>query len=252
MLALSRSVAGDRVFRAVSAGFLCTILASIVLLVAYAASTALAPVFGGTFGQWLLALTRNPATVLVQGAVPRAMLVNLTIGVLWAVVYAVVAEPRLPGAGWQRGALFALLPWALSLLVFLPLIGAGFLGLSIGAGPLPIIGNLIVHLTYGVTLGALYALETEERAAAAQTGDSETLLTNISAERGMALGLVVCGIAGALLSVIGAAIAGGSSTAVWTAALAGGAFGAAAGALVGSFLGLSHQATSEVPSHQPR
>ncbi len=37
----------------------------------------------------------------------------------------------------------------------MPAVG-GFFGLGIGAGPLPIIGNLILHLVYGATLGTLY------------------------------------------------------------------------------------------------
>ena len=42
------------------------------------------------------------------------------------------------------------------MIIFLPLAGGGLLGLGLGAGPLPILGNLLVHLVYGVTLGFLY------------------------------------------------------------------------------------------------
>jgi len=229
----------DRTYRALIAGLVGTVLASIVLLGAYAIAAALAPAVGGTFGRWLLGLTSNPATGLVQGAVARAALVNVVIGLLWALVYAYLAEPRLPGAGWQRGALFSLVPWILSLVVFLPIVGGGFFGLAVGAGPLPIIGNLIVHLVYGASVGTVFAFEVEERAGRQPGLSTASLVANISAERGLALGLVICGIAGALLSGIGAAIAHGGAPTIWLAALVGGVFAATAGAVVGSFVGLS-------------
>ncbi|HEX3724157.1 MAG TPA: hypothetical protein VHV31_15320, partial [Nitrolancea sp.] len=75
------------------------------------------------------------------------------------VVYAGWIEPRLHGAGWRRGATFALLPWLFSIVIFLPLMDAGILGVRLHAGPLPIIGNLILNLAYGVTLGTVYAVE---------------------------------------------------------------------------------------------
>lgn len=55
--------------------------------------------------------------------------------------------------------MFSLIPWAFSLVVFLPLVGGGFLGLGLGAGPLPILGNLLLHAVYGVTLGSVLGLE---------------------------------------------------------------------------------------------
>ena len=71
---------------------------------------------------------------------------------LLALVYARYVEPRLSGASWWRDAVRAH-PWLLSLIIFLPLMGGGLLGMNIGAGPLPILGNLILHLVYGAVLG---------------------------------------------------------------------------------------------------
>jgi hypothetical protein len=231
--------AGDRTYQALIAGLVGTVLASVVLLGAYGIASALAPAVGGGFGRWLAALTSNPATSLVQGALARAALVNVVIGLIWALVYAYLAEPRLPGAGWQRGALFALLPWFLSLVIFMPLVGGGIFGLAIGAGPLPIIGNLIVHLVYGASVGAVFAASVEERLAGQSDAGAASLLANVSAERGLATGLVASGLAGALLSAIGALIAHGGLSTVWLAALVGGVFAATAGAVIGSFVGLS-------------
>jgi hypothetical protein len=239
MLSSRHFGATDRTYQALIAGLVGTVLASVVLLGAYGSAAALGPTVGGVFGRWLVNLTSNPATSLVQGAVARAALINVIIGMVWALIYAYLAEPRLPGAGWQRGALFALLPWLLSLAIFLPLIGGGFFGLALGAGPLPIIGNLIVHLVYGASVGAVYAFGVEERAAAQSNESTASLLVNVAAERGLATGLVVCGLAGAFLSGLGAAIAHGGSSTIWLAAFVGGVFAAIAGAFVGSFVGLS-------------
>ena len=40
--------------------------------------------------------------------------------------------------------------------------GGGLLGMNIGAGPLPILGNLILHLVYGAVLGSAYAEAAED------------------------------------------------------------------------------------------
>ena len=77
---------------------------------------------------------------------------------LWAVLYAAVAEPRLRGSAGVRGLQFALVPWLTSGLLYLPLIGAGFFGLALGAGWLPILGEAVRCAIFGVSLGVLYRL----------------------------------------------------------------------------------------------
>lgn len=74
---------------------------------------------------------------------------------IWGALYGVVA-PRLMGPAWLRGVLFSLLPLAFSLLVVLPLVGAGLLGLDLGAGAIPALGEAARYLTYGLVLGATY------------------------------------------------------------------------------------------------
>src|SRR4029453_3635284 len=108
------------------------------------------------FTQWLHALTNNQVLDFAATSLYAAAAVHLVVGVLWAILYAFYFEPRLPGAAWARGLTFSLIPWILSLAVFLPLVGGGLFGDAIGAGPLPAIGNLILHLGYGVTLGLIY------------------------------------------------------------------------------------------------
>jgi hypothetical protein len=238
LLPVTSTTRTDQLARALLAGFVGTTIAGAVALLAYVVASVLGPVTSGVFGTWLVALTRNSATAAVQDALAKALLVHLSVGMIWALVYVLMFEQRLPGPGWQRGALFALGPWILSLVVFLPLVGGGFLGLAIGAGPLPIIGNLILHMVYGVVLGEMYALELAEGIGLDGISSQPATLANLAAERGLALGMVVAGILGAAVGIV-ISLAVGGSVPVSYAALAGAAFGAAAGALVGSFIGLS-------------
>src|SRR5205085_11758532 len=97
------------------------------------------------------------------------------------------------------------IPWLFSLALFLPLVGGGFLGFALGAGPLPIIGNAILHLVYGATLGMVYGpagdsvLDGPLHAAA---GDDilEGPSSEIGAARGLLIGLGV-GVVVGLVSV---------------------------------------------------
>ena len=87
---------------------------------------------------------------------------------------------------------FSLILWLLSLTIFLPLMGGGFFGMSTGAGPLPIVGNLILHLVYGAVLGTSYAEATED-----WLDDTEVdRLNAAAAERGAAGGILVGVVAG--------------------------------------------------------
>jgi len=147
--------------RAVISGFMATLLMSIAFFVAFACSRLMALVLpaggpGSFVGGWLAALTTNPVLDLAASGVYVAGMVHVVVGVVWGLLYAAVFEPRLSGSGWQKGMKFALLPWMLSLVAFFPLVGGGILGFGIGAGPLPALGNLLLHLVYGATLGSVY------------------------------------------------------------------------------------------------
>ena len=76
---------------------------------------------------------------------------------LWGAAYGAWAACTLRGRSWQRGTLFSLLPLAVSLLVILPLAGAGPFGLDLGAGPIPALGETARHLAYGLTLGVAFS-----------------------------------------------------------------------------------------------
>src|SRR5262245_2629641 len=122
MLDRSTRSEGGRLAGAVVAGFVGAVLAGAVLLVGYAAASALTGLPGGP-GAAFDALTRNAATGAVEDALGRAVVIHFVVGLLLAGVYAWVVEPRLSGPGWRRGVIFALVPWLLSVLVVLPLLG---------------------------------------------------------------------------------------------------------------------------------
>jgi hypothetical protein len=76
----------------------------------------------------------------------------------YALVYARWGVRLLPGPMWLEGLLFAILPFLISVLVLLPLMGAGPLGLGLGAGLVPAVGELIRNALFGVGLGITHAL----------------------------------------------------------------------------------------------
>jgi hypothetical protein len=149
---------------------------------------------------------------------------------------------------------FSLLPWALSVLLFLPVAGGGFLGLGLGAGPLPIVGNLILHLVYGAVLGGFHALGDAE-----PEGTTHLLLEHQPVlehgERGAALGIVVGVFVGL---VLGGLFNGGQGVVVDGTVLAGqvevmlalAAFLGAAGALVGSMIALNLGADADADADE--
>ena len=141
-----------------------------------------------------------------------------------------------------------MIPALVSLMVVLPLLGGGLFGLALGAGPLPIVGNLLLHGVYGAILGVVYGpmgdldASTLERPSGTGVGAVAG-----SFERTAAVlligGLVVGGLAGLIASMAGGGAAqtlvGESSGGVILSAAL---LGAAAGLFVGSFLGLSARA----------
>jgi membrane protein DedA with SNARE-associated domain len=110
----------------------------------------------------LVRLVRAAAEQYADGSAPRmvaqlALLVFL-LNLLWALLYAWLAEGRLPGPLWAEGLLSSLVPLAFSAFVLLPALGGGMLGLGLGAGAVPLIGELFRHALFGLGLGAWYAL----------------------------------------------------------------------------------------------
>lgn len=101
-----------------------------------------------------------PGFLQVQRLVFAGLVITVPLLVLtqllWAVVYAFVVEPRLYGPPALRGLLFSVVPWLTSGIVLFPLLGAGPFAAALGAGPLPMAGELVRHAVFGASLGSLY------------------------------------------------------------------------------------------------
>lgn len=214
-------------------GFVATFAMTVVLAAAYGISSALGRDGGTTVSQWFWNLTHNVITQRTADQVTLAIGVHLATGLVLAIIYAYVVEPVLSGPGWRRGVLFSLIPWLFSLFVVLPIVGGGVLGMSLGAGPLPIVGNLVLHLVYGAALGGMYAVTLDHG-----LEDTEIERRNAAkAERGAAIGVVV----GLALGVIGGWLLGptlAGDLGRGAVLLAGALIGAAGGLAAGSFLGM--------------
>lgn len=218
------------------AGFLATFAMTVVLVAAYWLADAIGDASGNALQRWSYALVNNPVAERTADGVILAIGANLAVGLVLALAYAWYVEPRLDGPSWWRGLRFALIPWLLSLIVFLPLMGGGVFGMDIGAGPLPILGNLILHLVYGAALGLAYAEASED-----WLDDTESDRANAAnAERGAALGVVAGLVVGVVVGWAAAPMfddmAGRPLTTIGIAFV-----GAAIGLGVGSFAGMNRQ-----------
>jgi hypothetical protein len=203
------------------------------IAIAYAIANYYGDARGNAVERWLQALSHNELTRHIGDRFFVGMILNLLMGIVWAVIYARFAEPRLSGPGWSRGVMFSLLPFILSIAVFFPLAGIGLFGTSAHAGALPVIGNLILHLAYGAVLGSLYAIDPYAGLTDAD-GESEAAE---SAERGAVVGIL----AGVLLGFAGGWIVGPSMDSLASRpiiGIAGSLSGAAIGILIGSLLGM--------------
>jgi len=201
-----RAIAASTLALALLAGF----VASVAMVLAFAIAFAAALVFGRLpvpiLASWFQGLTNNP---LIDTAGPNlyaATAVFFVGGLIWALIYGLFFEPRLRGSGWLRGVRFALIPWIISLVVFMPLVGGGILGINLGAGPLPIVGNLVLHVVYGAILGAVYGTAESVFDRPLHQGRSEDLLAGRIAELGAARGLGIGLALGVVVGVIGAAL----------------------------------------------
>lgn len=226
----------DRIdwFRAgIIAGFIATFSMTVSIALAYTLANTLGDAQGTTIQRWFAALSENRLTNQVGDKFFVGMIGNLVLGLIWALLYARFAEPRLSGPGWRRGMIFSIVPFVLSVAVFFPLAGIGFLGTGISAGPLPLLGSLILHLVYGTLLGAFFGVGAFAGLTSA-FGESQAAE---SAERGAGIGIG----AGIILGFIGGWIIGPGMEALASRPIigvAGALSGAAIGLLVGSLMGM--------------
>ena len=214
-------------------GFIATFAMTVVLAAAFGLASIAGDPAGGGLARWFWALAHNPVTQQTANLVVLAIALNLMRGLVLAIVYARYVEPAFTGPGWSKGVAFALVPWVLSLIFFLPLMGGGFLGLGIGAGPLPVLGNLILHLVYGAVLGGVYAIALEEDLENPAVEREHAAAAQLGAAVGVVGGLVLGALAGWVLAP---QLAEETEQAVIV--LAGALIGGASGVVAGSFLGM--------------
>jgi hypothetical protein len=233
-------VASNTFVLALLAGFVASVAMVLAFAVAFVAALVLSRLPIPLLASWFRGLTSNP---FIDSAGPNlyaATAIFFAGGLIWALLYALVFEQRLQGKPWERGVLFAMIPWLFSLVVFMPLVGGGFLGFSLGAGPLPIIGNLILHVVYGAVLGTIWGSAESFIDERMHTSAGEDLqasrISELGAARGMGIGLALgvgLGLVGAILvpQVTGAQGLGLNPLAMIVAV---GLTGAAFGGFVGS------------------
>jgi hypothetical protein len=82
---------------------------------------------------------------------------HLVIGtLLWGTLFGIML-PILPGRSyWVKGAAFGVIAGLLTMLLVMPLAGAGYFGMKLTL--LDPIVSLVYHIIYGVTLGGVYSL----------------------------------------------------------------------------------------------
>jgi hypothetical protein len=142
--------------------------------------------------------------------------------------------------------LFALVPWLFSLLLLLPAAAINMLDWALSAGPLVPLGNLVLHLIYGFTLGQLYDASADAPALGADLTYDEPLerLGVEHSEDFGAAGIILGAIIGAAVGIAMAVVLPPTLPNVdfggWEVAMAVGGLlaGGAVGGIVGSFAGL--------------
>lgn len=237
---------------AILSGFIATICMGLVLLIGFVLASNAGSSSGSFVAQWFYGLAHNRITNTTQNYLFVAAALYLTFGLIWAIIYAYVFEPLLRGPGWLEGLLFSLLPFLLSIVVFLPSLGGGFFGSTLHAGPLPVIGNFILHAVYGMVLGSIYSQNIhsgfDEEDEGARNAEPHQRAAMQGAERNGALGILIGLAAGAILgSILGQSVYPTKAVDVGAdlitgsgeLSLAGAVLGASLGALIGSMLGLS-------------
>jgi hypothetical protein len=224
-------------------GFVATGIMTAAVLLAYGASALLASEASGAnqLQVWLAALIDNTVTEIATFNLALAIGIHLVAGIGWAIIYTGFIEPRVSGSGLQRGVKFGLIPWLLSITVFFPVVGAGFFAADIGAGPLPILGNLILHLIYGAALGKIYASHAVWQEPGAEVSQYN-LKALEGAHRSMALALIPGALLGLILGVVASSIFVSDGDLLMAAVL-GAVVGSAAGVWIGSIAGLSPDVT---------
>jgi hypothetical protein len=260
---VSRRVRARWFTDAIIAGFVAIGTSTGVLLIAFVVANGAADAQGDFLRNWLWLLTHNDVVAFSSSRPAIAIGLHVLLGLVWALVYARFVEwnPALRwwigrGSGATRGMRFAILPWIFSLLILLPAAMFNRLDVAFSAGPLVPLGNLILHLIYGFTLGQLYDASADEPALGEDLVYDEPLeraAVEHSEDLGAAGILAGCAVGAAigvmLAVVLPPALPGIDIGGAWQIALAVGGIlaGGAVGGIVGSFAGLPQTPPEDAP-----
>jgi hypothetical protein len=231
----------------VLAGFLATFVMTLALLAAYGLASAIGDASGNFLQRWCWALVHNPVAQRTADFVMLSIGANLAMGLVLALAYSRFVEPMLEGPGWWKGMRFSLIPWLLSLIIFLPLMGGGIFGIDVGAGPLPILGNLILHLIYGAVLGETYADPVADWLDDTAVDREHSAAAERGAAIGVAIGLPAGFVIGWLFAPGVSQLASRPESAFGVALI-----GAAVGLAIGSFAGMGRTrppSRDSIPQH---
>ncbi len=185
LLISGRVVAASTVTLALLAGFVASVAMVLAFAIAFAAALVLGRLPVPILASWFQGLTNN---ALIDTAGPNLYAATALFfigGLIWALLYGLLFEPRLRGSAWLKGVRFALIPWVFSL---------------------PIVGNLVLHAVYGAILGTVYGTAESVFDRPLHRGGSEDLLAGRLAELGAARGIGIGLALGIALGVIGAAL----------------------------------------------
>jgi len=78
---------------------------------------------------------------------------HFIIGVMLTFMYSALVINKLPSSGWKRGAIWGLIPFFITQIAVMPMMGSGFFT---GGNMNMIMGSLLGHLVYGVVVGIMY------------------------------------------------------------------------------------------------
>lgn len=133
--------------RGMIAGFIATLVLSALLLLK--GSMGIAPELN------IIRLLVSLGSIQEVAAWMDHFIVGVVVwGLLFGAYDAVAERP----AHWLKGIIFGVFAWLMMMMVFMPLVKAGFFGSRIGIMA-PVV-TLIYHLVYGVVLGTTYGLLT--------------------------------------------------------------------------------------------
>lgn len=138
---------GNNVVKGIVAGFAATIVLSALMILK--SMMGLMPE---------LNVIRMLTSMMGANAPAAGWVAHILIGtVVWGTLFAWL-DPRLPGGSHlANGVMFGIGAWLLMMVFVMPLGGAGFFGMNLGA-MVPIM-TLVLHVIFGGVLGGFYGLE---------------------------------------------------------------------------------------------